>query len=125
MGGARYGKRPLLAETFVDPEAYKGTCYHAAGWSRLGQTKGFARVSAPQYYQDNDRPKHLWVKPLAKDALERLRNPSRLLDGEDPRKRAPGTLPVKSKTAESLTERCAQSKIRAVVAGVSFPYAQC
>ena len=37
---ARYGKRPLLAETFVDPEAYKGTCYHAAGWSRLGQTNG-------------------------------------------------------------------------------------
>lgn len=99
---ARYGKRPLLAETFVDPEAYKGTCYHAAGWSRLGQTKGFARVSAPQYYQDNDRPKHLWVKPLAKDALERLRDPSRLLVGEDPRKRAPGTMPIKSKTAESL-----------------------
>ena len=45
--GARYGKRPLLAETFVDPEAYKGTCYQATGWSRLGQTKGFARVSAP------------------------------------------------------------------------------
>ena len=32
---ARYGKRPLLAETFVDPEGYKGTCYHAAGWSAL------------------------------------------------------------------------------------------
>jgi hypothetical protein len=99
---ARYGKRPLLAETFVDPEGYKGTCYHASGWSRLGETKGYARVSAPQYYQDNDRPKHLWVKPLAKDALERLRDPSRLLSGEDPKKRAPGTMPVKSKTAESL-----------------------
>jgi len=99
---ARYGKRPLLAETFVDPEGYKGTCYHASGWSRLGQTKGYARVSAPQYYQDNDRPKHLWVKALAKDALERLRDPSRLLSGEDPKKRAPGAMPVKSKTAESL-----------------------
>jgi hypothetical protein len=71
-----YGKRPLLAETFVDPEGYKGTCYHASGWSRVGQTKGYTRVSAPQYYQDNDRPKHLWVKPLAKDALERLRAPA-------------------------------------------------
>jgi hypothetical protein len=28
---ARMGKRPLLAETFVDPEGYKGTCYHASG----------------------------------------------------------------------------------------------
>lgn len=93
---------PLLAETFVDPEGYKGTCYRASGWSPLGQTKGYTRVSAPQYYQDNDRPKNLWVKPLAKDALERLRDPSRLLDGEDPKKRAPGTMPVKIKTAESL-----------------------
>jgi len=99
---ARFGKRPLLAETFVDPEGYKGTCYHASGWSRLGQTKGYARVSAPQYYQDNERPKYLWVKPLAKDALERLRDPSQLLPGEDPKARAPGVMPVTSKIAESL-----------------------
>ena len=81
---ARLGKRPLLAETFVDPEGYKGTCYHAAGWTKLGHTQGYARVAAPQYYQDNERPKYLWVKPLAKDALERLRDPSRLLSGERP-----------------------------------------
>ena len=92
----------MLAETFVDPEGYKGTCYHAAGWTKLGQTKGYARVSAPQYYQDNERPKHLWVKPLAKDALERLRDPSRLLAGEDPKARAPGVLPVSAKKAERL-----------------------
>ena len=51
----RFGKRPLLAETFVDPDNYKGTCYQAAGWIRLGQTKGYARVSAPEYYQAADR----------------------------------------------------------------------
>ena len=99
---ARYGKRPLLVETFVDPEGYKGTCYHAAGWTRLGVTKGYARVGGAEYYQDNEQPKHLWVKALAKDALERLRDPRRLLKGEDPKKRAPGALPVSSKTAESL-----------------------
>lgn len=99
---ARFGKRPLLAETFVDPEGYKGTCYHAAGWTKLGTTKGYARVSAPQYYQDNERPKHLWVKPLAKGAVERLRDPSRLLAGEDPKARAPGVMPVSAKQAGSL-----------------------
>ncbi|MBT62625.1 MAG: hypothetical protein CML13_05365 [Puniceicoccaceae bacterium] len=99
----RYHKRPLLAETFVDPEGYNGTCYHASGWTRLGRTKGYARVSAPQYYQDNERPKYLWVKPLAKDALERLRDPSRLLPGEDAKARAPGVLPVTGKQAASLS----------------------
>jgi hypothetical protein len=60
MGGALW-QTTLLAETFgVDPEGYKETCYHASGWSCLGKTKGYARVSAPQYYQDNEPPKHLW-----------------------------------------------------------------
>lgn len=98
----RFGKRPLLAETFVDPDNYKGTCYQAAGWIRLGQTKGYARVSAPEYYQDNEHPKDLWVKALGKDALAQLRDPSRLLAGEDPNARASGVMPVKAKTAESL-----------------------
>jgi len=99
---SRFGKRPLLAETFVDPEGYKGTCYHASGWSRQGQTKGYGRVGAPQYYQDNKRPKYLWLKALAKDGVERLRDPSRLLPGEDPKARAPGAMPIKAKEADSL-----------------------
>ena len=28
----RFGYRPLLAETFTDPEAYEGTCYKASNW---------------------------------------------------------------------------------------------
>lgn len=105
----RHGKRPLLAETFVDPEGYKGTCYHAAGWSNCGRTAGFSRVSGRDYYQDNEKPKNLWLKPLAADAVERLRNPSRLLPGEDPKARAPGAMPIKAKQAESL-----QRALRAV-----------
>ena len=99
---SRHGKRPLLAETFVDPEGYKGTCYHAAGWSKQGKTKGYGRVSAPQYYQDNKRPKDLWLKPLAKNGVERLRDPSVLLPGEDPKARVRGAMPIKAKEAESL-----------------------
>ena len=36
----RFGYRPLLLETFVDPAHYQGTCYLAAGWSHLGNTTG-------------------------------------------------------------------------------------
>src|SRR5690242_4674530 len=31
-----YGYRPLLAETFTDPESHAGTCYKAAGWEPVG-----------------------------------------------------------------------------------------
>lgn len=101
---SRVGKRPLLAETFVDPEGYKGTCYHAAGWINCGRTAGYARVSGRDFYQDNERPKDLWLKPLCGDALARLRDPSALLPGEDPKARAPGAMPVKAKQAESLSQ---------------------
>jgi hypothetical protein len=99
---SRFGKRPLLAETFVDPEGYKGTCYHASGWSLGEQTKGYKRVAAPQHYEDNKHPKHLWLKPLAKDGVERLRDPSSLLPGEDRKARALGAMPIKAKETESL-----------------------
>ena len=31
-----FGYRPLLAETFTDPESHAGTCYKAAGWESVG-----------------------------------------------------------------------------------------
>lgn len=40
----RYGYAPVLAETFVDPRHFAGTCYRAANWQRVGQTA--ARVTA-------------------------------------------------------------------------------
>ena len=33
----------LLAETFVDPAMFVGTCYRAAGWQEIGETRGFGR----------------------------------------------------------------------------------
>jgi hypothetical protein len=38
----RFGYRPLLAESFTDPEAYAGTCYKASNWEPVG----FSRASA-------------------------------------------------------------------------------
>jgi hypothetical protein len=58
-------------ESFIDPQRYRGTCYKAAGWRPLGQTKGFAR-SRQDFYVDKNHPKELWVRPLGPDALVQL-----------------------------------------------------
>jgi hypothetical protein len=36
----RYGYKPLLLETFVDPTRYKGICYQASNWIHIGKTSG-------------------------------------------------------------------------------------
>jgi hypothetical protein len=35
-----YGHPVYFAETFVDPQRFKGTCYRAANWTYLGRTTG-------------------------------------------------------------------------------------
>ncbi len=68
---AVHGHGVLLAETFVDGQLYQGTCYRAAGWQRLGASKGFGRRSR-DYYLAHERPKELFIKPLHPRALEWL-----------------------------------------------------
>src|SRR2546427_2064453 len=36
----RYKIRPVLAETYVNPSQYKGTCYTAANWTPVGPSSG-------------------------------------------------------------------------------------
>jgi len=36
----RYKVRPVLAETYVNPSQYKGTCYTAANWTAVGCSSG-------------------------------------------------------------------------------------
>ena len=40
---AKYGHPVHALETFVDRSRFKGTCYRAANWLRLGQTQGRTR----------------------------------------------------------------------------------
>jgi hypothetical protein len=67
-----FGYRPLLAETFTDPEAYAGTCYKASNWEPIGWSAGYSRHRA-DFYIANDRPKRLWVRPLVPEARQHLR----------------------------------------------------
>lgn len=39
-----YNVRPVLLETFVEKPRFRGTCYHAANWIHLGQTKGRGKL---------------------------------------------------------------------------------
>ena len=59
-----FGHRIVLAETFVDPSRFAGTCYKAAGWIPLGATRGFSYHSGS--YRHHGSPKILWVRPLAR-----------------------------------------------------------
>jgi hypothetical protein len=66
---AAHGYRPLMAESFSDPESHHGTIYKATNWTCAGDTAGFSQDHT-DYYLPNDRPKKLWLKPLAKNASQ-------------------------------------------------------
>ncbi|MGP8243848.1 MAG: ISAs1 family transposase [Bryobacteraceae bacterium] len=65
-----HGHPILLAETFVDLARFRGTCYRAAGWQLLGQTRGFAKRN--RHYWHHGQPKLVFVRPLVADAVARL-----------------------------------------------------
>ncbi len=65
-----HGHPVLLAETFVDGARFRGTCYRAAGWQALGETRGFAKRN--QHYWYHGQRKIVLVKPLVADAVPRL-----------------------------------------------------
>jgi hypothetical protein len=67
----KYGYRPLLAESFHDPVIHQGTLYKVTNWTALGFTKGFKRHRA-DFYQDLQSPKQLWIRPLKKNAQQKL-----------------------------------------------------
>jgi len=63
--------RPLLAETFTDPETHAGTCYKAAGWEAAGFSSGAGKHYADKF-PESARPKKLWLKALAPQARQKL-----------------------------------------------------
>jgi hypothetical protein len=61
-----YFKQQLvLVETFVDRSRFRGTCYRAANWLYLGDTKGMAKCGAS--YQRHGIIKSVFVYPLHRD----------------------------------------------------------
>ena len=67
-----FGYRPLLAESFTDPESHAGTAYKASNWEAVGLSEGYSRHRA-DFYLANDRPKRLWLRELCPKARVLLR----------------------------------------------------
>ncbi len=57
-----YGIRPALLETFVEIPRFRGTCYKAANWIRLGQTQGRGKLGPAG--KQSVPIKDIWVYPL-------------------------------------------------------------
>ena len=99
-----FGYRPLLAETFTDPEAYAGTCYKASNWEPVGWSVGYSRHRA-DFYVPNERPKRLWLRPLVPQAREQLRGLEVPAECRGGLVAAPsGQLPLKEPEVDSLRE---------------------
>jgi hypothetical protein len=62
---SRYGYRPVLLETFVQQERFRGTCYRAANWLRVGQTQGRGKLDC--HHRPRLPVKDVYVYPLQKD----------------------------------------------------------
>ncbi len=62
---SRWGYRPLLMESFVDPAHHVGSSYKAAGWEYVGMTTGEGLVRPGASYTTS--PKMIFLKPLHGD----------------------------------------------------------
>jgi hypothetical protein len=69
----RYGYRPVLMETFVHADRHAGTCYRAANWIIVGETKGRGRMD--RHFEANLPRKVMFVQPLVPHARELLTHP--------------------------------------------------
>lgn len=69
----RYGYEPVLLETFVERSRFRGTCYRAANWLRVGETKGRGKLD--RQHRGLSTVKHIFVYPLRKDFRQKLQGP--------------------------------------------------
>ncbi len=70
----QHGFRPVLLETFVDPDKHLGTCYKAANWQLIGKTQG--QKGSPNVAAIS--PKNVYVYPLTSNYQ------SALIEGNKP-----------------------------------------
>lgn len=68
---AKYRQPIWLLETFVDPQRFAGTCYRAANWIWVGQTKGRGR-QGPSARVLSTSLKDVWLLPLHRDFRRHL-----------------------------------------------------
>ena len=67
---ARYGYRPVLLETFIDRDRFRGTCYRAANWIFAGQTQGRGKLD--RQHRNSLPVKDILLYPLHKSFRQKL-----------------------------------------------------
>lgn len=65
-----YGHPVWFAETFIDPERFRGTCYRAANWTLMGRTTG--RGKDDLTHRQNRSIKEVFGLPLTRRFRELL-----------------------------------------------------
>jgi hypothetical protein len=78
-----YGCRPVLLETLVEGTRFRGTCYRAANWIRVGKTTGRGRTDG-EHKAHGQAIKDIYVYPLVHDARERLCSDAASTQGNAP-----------------------------------------
>lgn len=68
----KYNIRPVLMESFVEKNRFAGTCYKAANWCNVGQTKGRGKLGPPG--KISVPIKDVWLYPLNKNFRALLKN---------------------------------------------------
>ena len=69
----KYGHPIYLLETFVQTDRFTASCYRAANWVRVGQTKGRTRQDTPDGSHQRVSRKDIYLYPLDARFAERLR----------------------------------------------------
>lgn len=59
---ARYSYRPVLIETFIQDDRFRGTCYRAANWTSPGKTQGRGKLD--RFTRRAIPIKSIWLYPL-------------------------------------------------------------
>jgi hypothetical protein len=65
-----YNHPLYLLETFVEKDRFAGTCYKAANWIRVGQTKGTAKRGHDHLFHGNIKDVYLY--PLRRDFRKKI-----------------------------------------------------
>lgn len=68
---SHYGHRPLLLETLVDADRFRGTCYRASNWIYVGRTTGRGRMDR-EHKADGQAIKDIYLYPLVRNVSQRL-----------------------------------------------------
>lgn len=67
----KYDSRLWFLETFVDPSRFRGTCYRAANWIKIGNTKGYRKEYKGFRYHGESKEVYFYVlEPRARQEIK-------------------------------------------------------